>query len=283
MTTHPALQAGGTAVITGAASGIGLAAAERFASLGLKVCMADINGDELEKSAAQVAKGAANGDADVMHRTVDVSDRNQLAALQDSVIDRFGSVSVLMNNAGAEPRGRALGDEEVWQRVLSVNLWGVVHGSQVFAPGMIEAGKPAVIINTGSKQGITCPPGNAAYNVSKAGVKVFTEQLAHELRSIEGCQVGAALLIPGFTFTGFTRVHVSEKPAGAWNPEQVVDELVAGLGRGDFYILCEDNEVTRDVDNKRIIWAAQDITENRAPLSRWHPDYGDAFSDYMND
>ena len=76
-------------------------------------------------------------------------------------------------------------------------------------------------------------------------------------------------------------MHVQEKPDGAWEPEQVVDEMVAGLGRGDFYIICEDNEVTHEIDNKRILWAAQDITENRPPLSRWHPDYAQAFADYM--
>ena len=281
MSDHPALVAGGTAVITGTASGIGLAAAERFASIGLRVCLADINASALDAAADHVAAKTANGASDVMTAPIDVSDRSALNGLRDAVTDRFGDVTVLMNNAGMEPVGRALGDAEIWQRLLDVNLWGVIHGTQVFASAMIDSGKPAVIINTGSKQGITCPPGNAAYNVSKAGVKVFTEQLAHELRSIDGCEVTAALLVPGFTFTGFTRVHVQEKPAGAWHPEQVVDELVAGLGRGDFYIICEDNEVTREIDNKRILWAAQDITENRPPLSRWHPDYGQAFADYM--
>jgi len=281
MSDHPAFVAGGAAVVTGGASGIGLAAAERFASMGLRVCVADINADALADAGSRVAAKAANGAADVMTAPIDVSDRAALEGLRDAVADRFGDVTVVMNNAGMEPVGKALGDADMWQRILDVNLWGVIHGSQVFAPGMIEAGKPAVIINTGSKQGITCPPGNAAYNVSKAGVKVFTEQLAHELRSVDGCQVGAALLVPGFTFTGFTRVHVQERPDGAWEPEQVIDEMVAGLGRGDFYIICEDNEVTRDVDNKRILWAAQDIAQNRPPLSRWHPDYAAAFAEYM--
>lgn len=73
----------------------------------------------------------------------------------------------------------------------------------------------------------------------------------------------------------------SEKPPGAWTPDQVVDMLIDGMNRGDFYILCPDNEVTRDTDNRRILWAAQDITENRPALSRWHPDYSEAFAEFL--
>ena len=128
------------------------------------------------------------------------------------------------------------------------------------------------------QQGITTPPGNTAYNVTKAGVKVVTEALAHELRNIADCQVSAHLLIPGFTFTGFTRVRTSEKPPGAWLPEQVVDFLLPAMAKGDFYILCPDNDVTRGMDERRIRWAAEDIIENRPALSRWHPDFQEAFA-----
>jgi NAD(P)-dependent dehydrogenase (short-subunit alcohol dehydrogenase family) len=99
---------------------------------------------------------------------------------------------------------------------------------------MISQGTPAAIINTGSKQGITCPPGNTAYNVTKAGVKVLTEGLAHALRNIEGCQVTAHLLVPGSTFTGMTARGRTEKPPGSWMPEQVVDFMVAAMAAGDF-------------------------------------------------
>jgi short-subunit dehydrogenase len=148
---------------------------------------------------------------------------------------------------------------------------------------MIAQGTTGAIISTGSKQGITCPPGDTAYNVSKAGVKVATEALAHELRNTEGCKVTAHLLIPGFTFTGFTKVRHKEKPAGAWLPGQVVDELLAGMARNDFYILCPDNDVSRALDEKRILWAAGDIVHNRPPLSRWHPDYKAAFERFLEE
>ena len=90
--------------------------------------------------------------------------------------------------------------------------------------------------------------------------------------------MSAHLLIPGFVFTGLTARGRSEKPDAAWTPEQTVDFMMEGLRRGDFYILCPDNDVTRATDERRILWAAGDIVENRPPLSRWHEDYKDAFA-----
>jgi NAD(P)-dependent dehydrogenase (short-subunit alcohol dehydrogenase family) len=181
-----------------------------------------------------------------------------------------------MNNAGIQPGSSLFGPQANWDRVLAVNLMGVVNGSRIFGPGMIGHGEPALIINTGSKQGITTPPGDPAYNVSKAGVKAFTEALQHELRNTENCRVSAHLLIPGFVFTPLTANGRTEKPEGAWTPDQTVEYMLESLGRGDFYILCPDNDVDRRTDERRILWAAGDIIENRPPLSRWHPDFAEA-------
>jgi hypothetical protein len=104
-------------------------------------------------------------------------------------------------------------------------------------------------------------------------VKVFTEALQHELRNSAGATVSAHLLIPGFVFTPLTAHGRTEKPAGAWTPDQTVDFMMESLARGDFYILCPDGEVTRDLDEQRIAWAAGDIIENRPPLSRWDPEH----------
>ena len=276
--THAALTPDAVAVVTGGASGIGLAAATRFAAAGLKVCIADRGGERLGAAAAALAAAAPGGGESVMAVEVDVSRRDEVEGLEAAVTARFGGTDVLMNNAGIGPETSVFGPMEAWRAVIDTNLWGVVHGTQVFVPGMIARGRPGLVINTGSKQGITTPPGNTAYNISKAGVKVFTEALAHELRQTEGCRVSAHLLIPGFVFTGLTRGGRTEKPAAAWTPEETVDFLLARLDAGDFYILCPDNDVPRALDERRILWSAGDIVENRPALSRWHPDFADAFA-----
>jgi NAD(P)-dependent dehydrogenase (short-subunit alcohol dehydrogenase family) len=281
MSTHPALTAGRVAVVTGAAGGIGLAAATRFAAMGLKVCIADLSAEALERAAGIVASAAPSGSGPVLSVPTDVSRLEDVQALCEAAYAAFGEVAVLMNNAGTAPGGGPYDHIDRWRRVLEVNLWGVINGVQSFAPRMLAQGTACAIVSTGSKQGITCPPGDTAYNVSKAGVKVLTEALAHSLRNEDGARISAHLLIPGSTFTGMTSRGRTEKPPGAWTPEQVVDMLIDGMNAGDFYILCPDNEVTRALDERRMLWSAQDIVHNRPALSRWHPDYKSAFEQFL--
>jgi len=278
---HPAMSPNSVAVITGGASGIGLAAAMRFAHLGMKVCVADLGTNRLTEAETKLLSAAPGGAANIMVMAVDVSRVEEVSGLEAAVRERFGGTDILMNNAGIQPGSEMFGPLENWQRILGVNLWGVIHGSQIFAPRMIERGRPGLIINTGSKQGITTPPGDPAYNVSKAGLKAFTEALQHELRNAAGGRISAHLLIPGFVFTGLTARGRTEKPAGAWTAEQTVDFMIERIDAGDFYILCPDNDVPRHLDERRILWAAGDIVENRPALSRWHPDYAEAFAAFV--
>ena len=276
---HAAIVKDNVAVITGGASGIGFAAAMAFARAGMKVCIADVDEARLTEAATKLS--SVTPAANVMSFAVDVARAESVKELERAVGAHFGGTDILMNNAGIQPGSTLFDEPDNWQRIIAVNMWGIINGSRIFAPGMIARGKCGLIINTGSKQGITTPPGDPAYNVSKAGVKAFTEALQHELRNAKDCHVTAHLLIPGFVFTGLTAKGRTEKPAGAWTPEQTVDFMLARLEAGDFYILCPDNDVPRALDEKRMEWAAGDVIGNRPPLSGWHPDYADAFKRFV--
>lgn len=271
---HPAFSPGNVAVITGGADGIGLACARKLLELGMQVCVSDIDAGKLEAAAA--------GLGDVLAVAADVSSLEAVEHLRDAVLERFGKVHVLLNNAGTGLAGNGSWTEyQSWLTTLNVNLFGVINGIHSFVPAMLEQGEAGAVINTGSKQGITLPPGNPAYNVSKAGVKAITEMLAHSLRITEGCRISAHLLVPGFTYSGMLRQFLPEKPDGAWTPEQVADFMVEHVSAGDFYILCPDNDTTREIDNKRMEWAMGDLIHNRPALSRWHDAYTQAFEQFM--
>ena len=235
---------------------------------------ADAHGDRHELSQVRTQRSSI-----APPMSVELED---VESLKDKVYAAFGEVAVLMNNAGTEGGGQTFGDLERWRAILETNLWGVINGVQVFAPAMIAQKSPCAIVNTGSKQGITTPPGNTAYNVSKAGVKVFTEALAHELRNTPDCQVTRASPHSGLRLYGLhqgkRRHRETCRCLGAGAGHRFP---AAGSGAGDFYVLCPDNETTREMDEKRIRWAAEDIIENRPPLSRWHPGYKDAFAKVM--
>ena len=271
-----AIKAGGYAVVTGAASGVGRVAALRFAQAGLGVVLADLPGDKLDEAVTEVRTVATNS-VDVIGKPTDVTQDADLEALADLAFST-GPVAVVMNNAGIGglPTTPWSGLDN-WNRLLDVNFHGVLRGLHAFVPRMIKANRPASIINTGSKQGITTPPGNPAYNISKAAVRILSEQLAHELRKAEA-PISAHLFVPGFTYTGMIARSIPQKPASAWTSEQTVDYFIARMAKGDFYILCPDNDVDETRDRRRVEWSARDVIDNRPALSRWHPDFAESFA-----
>ena len=263
---------GNVAVVTGAALGIGKALALRLARQGMSVVMADLPSEDFVGAIASVRSEAMHGPEAVLGVDTDVSSDADIAALCTATLDGFGRVDLLVNNAVTRVGRGFEASLEQWRRAVDVNLWGPIYAVNTFLPSLMASPGPAAIVNVGSKQGITNPPGHPAYNLSKSALKSYTESLQHELRTMTGnagdARVSAHLLVPGWTTTG----KATHKP-GAWMPEQVVDMLIERVSKDDFYIVCPDGEVTTEIDNKRILWAAEDITENRPALSRWHPDY----------
>ncbi len=281
MNLTEALKAGSTAVITGGANGIGLAAAKEYARRDMRVCIADRDEKQLVTALEEI--NSVQNDLPHLGIVVDVSDYTEVTAFRDQIVSSTDRIAVVMNNAGMSIPTSAFANVDAWQKLLATNLWGVINGVQAFTSVLIDQGQPAMIINTGSKQGITNPPGNPAYNVTKAGIRSLTESLTHELRNIENCPVTAHLLVPGFTYTGLINRFLPEQPHAAWSPEQVVAFMLEKLSQNAFYILCPDNDVSEAIDHKRIQWHADDLIEGRSALSRWDPAYREQFDTFMAD
>ena len=162
---------------------------------------------------------------------------------------------------------------------MDTNFFGVVNGISTFLPSLRTQKQPSAIVITGSKQGITNPPGNPAYNASKAAIKSIAEHLSYDLRATP---ISVHLLVPGWTFTGLTGGGgLKEKPAGAWAPVQVVEYLEKKMGEGKFYVVCPDNDVSVETDKKRMMWGVGDMVEERPPLSRWREDWKDKAEERM--
>lgn len=164
---------------------------------------------------------------------------------------------------------------------MDTNLFGVINGIATFLPSLRAQTTPTAIVITGSKQGLTNPPGNPAYNASKAAVRSLAEHLSYDLRATP---TSVHLLIPGWTYTGLVKQAMGglkEKPKGAWWPEQVAQFLEEKMAEDCFYVVCPDNDVSEEMDRKRILWTAGDVVEGRPPLSRWREKFKGEAEEWM--
>jgi NAD(P)-dependent dehydrogenase (short-subunit alcohol dehydrogenase family) len=266
------------AVVTGGASGIGFAMAERFAKEGMKIVLADVEPAALESARATLA---ASG-ADVLAVPTDVARGEAVAALARRTLERFGKVHVVCNNAGVSVGGPMWEHtEDDWRWVLGVNLWGVIHGIRSFVPIMLRQNEPAHVVNTASLAGLTSNPFLGVYNVTKHGVVTLSETLAQELAFV-GAPVKVSVLCPGFVRTRIAesqRNRPADLPDGAERlrpeafeqqiqaliaagmPPSAVGELVFSAVRDErFYILPHP-----DITTTRVRARLQDILENRTP------------------
>ena len=265
MTVHPALQPGAVALVTGAAQGIGLAWSRQLVQMGARVAMNDVA--DVGAHAAALGSAALPCPGDIATASGRTAIANQIAAAWGA------PVTVLINNAVTRIGRGWDAPMDDWRAAAEVNLWAPLELIRQFEPGMIASGQPSMVLNVGSKQGITNPPGHPAYNMAKAALKSLTEGLEHHYRNLD-VPISAHLLVPGWT------ADDPEKQAkGAWSPAQVVEHALPCLAAGAFYIICPDGETTEAMDARRIAWGAADITEGRPALSRWHPDWKHRFSD----
>ncbi|MEZ4331158.1 MAG: SDR family NAD(P)-dependent oxidoreductase [Myxococcota bacterium] len=259
------------AVVTGAASGIGRALAERFARAGMKLVLADVEATRLAQAKAELEAGGA----DVIAVRTDVSIADDLVRLRETTVERFGGVHVLCNNAGVFAGGLTwdtVGTD--WEWVLGVNLFGILHGIRAFVPTMLEQNQPGHVVNTCSMAGLINMPLSGAYSVSKHAALSLTETLYHELR-IKQSPVGASALCPELIRT---RIGSSERnrpphlkrPEGSATPEQtLVEQAIKTSTEGGLDPAVMAERVYQGIREDRFYLLADEGTSwDRACLAR---------------
>jgi NAD(P)-dependent dehydrogenase (short-subunit alcohol dehydrogenase family) len=273
---------GRTAVITGGASGLGRAMAERFAREGMNIVLADVEPDALARAEAEMKAAGA----EVLAVRTDVSKAAEVEALAQKTLAAFGAVHLVANNAGVAPLGSAWENSVAdWEWTLGVNLWGVIHGVRVFTPIMLAQGGAAHIVNTASVSGLISPPGSAMYNVTKHAVVTLTETLYHDL-ALQRSGIGCSVLCPAYVPTGIIDSERNrpaplqnaalEKTAeqqareamlrkavtsGKLSAAEVAQKVYEAVRDGRFYIL------THPKIKPSIQWRMEDILQERSPTS----------------
>ncbi|MBV9953498.1 MAG: SDR family NAD(P)-dependent oxidoreductase [Acidimicrobiia bacterium] len=236
---------GRAAVVTGAASGIGLAVSEALAAAGLRVLMTDLDGEALAQAASSI------GVADAV--PLDVRDPDAVSDVAQEVVDRFGGLHIAVNNAGIVNGGNSweLSLEE-WHRVLDVNLWGVIHGVHAFVPRILATGEEGHVVNVASMAAVIARPGIAPYTVAKHGVLGLSDVLRGELEAASA-PVGVSVVMPGAIRTGMN-------PIGTVEPSAVATNVLDAIRRGRPYVFTDDHSTeAADTRLRQIIASRADV------------------------
>ena len=267
---------GRTAVITGAASGIGLEMARRFAGAGARLMLADIEEPALEAAHAEFHDEGV----EVESMVVDVSDLDQVRALERAAVECFGKVHLLCNNAGVGGGGMIATPDDIdyWRWVIDIDLWGVIYGCKAFLPAMIAHGEPAHVVNTASMAGLGSSPGLGAYSVAKYGVVALSETLSMEMQ-MQSTAVGVSVLCPQFVKTGIADSHrnlreglerhaaaegplgdaISAAVAGGIDVEIVGAAVLDGVLNDTFWILTHEHSAAH------VVARAESIAKGKTP------------------
>jgi len=273
---------GKTAVITGAASGIGLELAKQFGAAGMNLMLADVERPALDRAEAELREAGYP----VSAREIDVREHDQIIDLDHAARDRFGNVHVLCNNAGVGAGGPVADPDnlEAWRWTIDINLWGVIYGCKVFLPGMIEHGEQCHIVNTASMAGLGSAPMMGPYNISKYGVVALSETLSKEMQIMQTA-VGVSVLCPAFVATGIAnsdrnmpddvratlpkraassgmQAQIEAMVAGGINTEVVGQHVLDAVRNDRFWIL------THDESKASVTARADDIVNSVNPSMR---------------
>jgi NAD(P)-dependent dehydrogenase (short-subunit alcohol dehydrogenase family) len=240
---------GRTAVVTGAASGIGLAVTEAFVAAGMRVLMTDRDAVGLAAHAERLVAGGA----EVRALVVDVTDPDAVERAADVAVDHFGKLHVACNNAGIVAGGNSWEMPlSEWHRVIDVDLWGVIHGIRAFVPRILASSEPGYVVNTASMAAVTAIPGIGPYTASKHAVLGISDGLRAELEAVDA-PVGVSVVMPGMVKTALN-------PVGTVGPDQVAANVIDAIRRGRPYVFTDDHYVD-DVESRlgAIIAARADV------------------------